>query len=70
MDRTQKAIAFAIMCGFPLAASTETREGFDLAHPFIFYFFHGILLSLSLVLLVGAYRRDPSSQSPGSEAGL
>lgn len=63
MELKQKVVAFGVMCGFPLAASVETQERFDTAYPFIFYFFHGIFISLSLGVLVRAYRRGAITRS-------
>lgn len=56
MEMKHKILGFAVMCGFALAASVETREHFDASSPLIFYGIHGAFILGSLVALITAWR--------------
>ncbi|MCF4005599.1 hypothetical protein L1O03_00155 [Corynebacterium uropygiale] len=57
MELKTKIRAFAVMCGFALAASVEAGEHFDVAHPWIFYGIHGVFVVLAVTWMLKARSR-------------
>lgn len=61
MELRHKILGFAVMCGFALAASVETREHFDLSLPVVFYGIHGVFILGAVSALLIAWRTKAMS---------